>query len=74
MNQNNTCERSLKVRDELTDFLLYTAPDGAVEVTSRSQAPAWECRSWRLQPPACMAEPCENAFPGWSLGTREKNN
>ncbi len=29
---DNSKERKLTVRDELTDFLLYTAPDGAVKV------------------------------------------
>lgn len=32
MKQDDNKERSLTVRDELTDFLLYTSPDGAVKV------------------------------------------
>lgn len=32
MKQDDNKERTLTVRDELTDFLLYTSPDGAVKV------------------------------------------
>jgi len=32
MKQDDSKERTLTVRDELTDFLLYTSPDGAVKV------------------------------------------
>ena len=32
MEHNRENERKLSVRDEITDFLLYTAPDGAVKV------------------------------------------
>lgn len=32
MKQDDSKERTLTVRDELTNFLLYTSPDGAVKV------------------------------------------